>query len=238
MRRLPENSVLRRGLSPENRRNPFCIYQMQNVVALGVQLESNMANKKTSLKFHHARRMQREKKHSWRDRSESRRNSYRARRSQRLSARQQEAKLRCVEAVGLYQSGKVKSAFAAARKAGTTLPTMKRLVPAAITQDHPGGRIRIKASDPYSAPVEILTNSGAAVATARGSRQRQLAGQHRATCFRVLRKKAPPSALDQYRGKKVGGYELLSDYEQLRVLARAGVLGQLDTLYVSPDVSV
>jgi hypothetical protein len=121
--------------------------------------------------------------------------------------------------------------------ARTTLKTLKESVPRAISQDRPGGRIHIKATDPYSAPVEVLTESGAVVATARGYRQRQLAGQHRATVFRVARGQEPPSALEQYRGKKVGGYELLSDYEQLSSLARAGVLGQLDTLYVSPDVS-
>jgi hypothetical protein len=74
--------------------------------------------------------------------------------------------------------------------------------------------------------------------TARGSRQRELAGRHRATILRVLRGEEPPSGLKQYRGKRVGGHELLSDYEQLRLFARAGILGQLDTLYVSPDVSV
>jgi hypothetical protein len=98
--------------------------------------------------------------------------------------------------------------------------------------------VRVRASDPYSALVEIVTDSGATVVSARGSRQRELAGQHRATWLRVLRGQEPASALEQYRGKKVGGHELLSDYEQLRLFARAGVLGQLDTLYVSPDVSV
>jgi hypothetical protein len=49
----------------------------------------------------------------------------------------------------------------------------------------------------------------------------------------VVRGKKPASALQQFRGRKVGGHELLSDYERLRTLARAGVLGQLDALYVS-----
>lgn len=160
------------------------------------------------------------------------------RKSGRRNGRARQIRLRCIEALGLYRSGKAKSPSAAVRMAKTTLKALKESVPRAISQDRLGGRVHIKPSDPYSAPVEILTESGAVVATARGSRQRQLAGQHRATWLRVVRRKESPSALEQYRGKNVGGRELLSDYEQLRLLARAGVLGQLDELYVSPDVSM
>jgi len=149
------------------------------------------------------------------------------------NVRARQVRLRCIEALGLYRSGKAKSPSAAVRMARTTLKALKESVPRAISQDRLGGRIHIKPSDPYSAPVEILTESGAVVATARGYHQRQLAGQHRATAFRIAGRQEPPSALEQYRGRKVGGHELLSDYERLRMLARAGVLGQLDTLYVS-----
>ena len=109
-------------------------------------------------------------------------------------------------------------------------------MPNAISPDRPGGRIRVKPTDRYSAKVQILAKEGALTTTAHGSRERDLAGQHRATVFRVLQGVEPKSALERYRGKKVGGHELLSDYEQLRLFARAGTLGQLDTLYVSPDV--
>jgi hypothetical protein len=110
---------------------------------------------------------------------------------------------------------------------------MWRWIPDAIEKDRRTGRLRIKATDRYSEKVEILADAGALVVTARGSRQRQLAGQHRATYTAVVEGKKPSSALEQFRGKKVGGHELLSDYERLRMLAKAGVLGQLDTLYVS-----
>jgi hypothetical protein len=111
------------------------------------------------------------------------------------------------------------------------------LVPAAIAQDRPGSRIRVKASDRYSAKVQALTKEGALSITARGSRQRELAGRHRATVIRVLRGSEPASALEQFRGKKVGGHELISDYAALSSFAEAGVVGQLDSLYVSPDAS-
>jgi hypothetical protein len=115
---------------------------------------------------------------------------------------------------------------------------MRKLTPDALVQVRPGGRIRVKPTDRYSAEVQVLTGEGTLTVTARGSRQRELAGRHRATVIRVLRGTDPPSALEQFRGKKVGGYALISDYGQLSSLAHAGVLGQLDTLYVSPDVSV
>lgn len=73
--------------------------------------------------------------------------------------------------------------------------------------------------------------------TARGSRQRDLAGRHRAIYRQVVRNEKPPSALQEFRSKKVGDHELISDFEKLSILAQAGVLGRLDTLYVSPDAS-
>ena len=114
---------------------------------------------------------------------------------------------------------------------------MRKLTPDALIQDRPGGRIRVKFSDRYSARVQLLTSEGSLTVTARGSRQRELAGQHRATVIRVLRGTDPAVALEQFRGKKVGGYELISDYELLSSFAQAGVVGQLDSLYVSPEAS-
>jgi len=140
--------------------------------------------------------------------------------------------LRVFEALNLSRRKKI-SASKATSLVGTTVPTMKRLVPDALAQARPRGPIRVKPSDRYSAKVEILAAEGALTVTARGSRERQLAGQHRATYMDVVRRKKPASALEQFLGKKVGGHELLSDYERLRMLAKAGVLGQLDTLYLN-----
>ncbi|HKD83591.1 MAG TPA: hypothetical protein VKB58_02495 [Terriglobales bacterium] len=55
--------------------------------------------------------------------------------------------------------------------------------------------------------------------------------------MKVLGDKLPASALQQFHGKKVGGQELISAYDQLSALARSGVLSQLDILYVSPGAS-
>jgi hypothetical protein len=116
---------------------------------------------------------------------------------------------------------------------------MQKLAPDALIQDRPGGRIGVKPTDRYSARVEILAKDvGPKVVIARGSRQRGLAGQHRAVYNRVLEGVEPPSALDQFRGKKVGGYELVSDFDELSTFAQAGFLSQLDSLYVSPETSL
>lgn len=155
------------------------------------------------------------------------------RRSRSLTPRQQEERVKCLGALNRVRRGEVKTVSEAARAEGTTLRAIRALVAKAITQERPGGRIRVKPSDQYWQKVEILTHAGALVVTARGSRQRQLAGQHRATYMDVVNRKKPASALEQFRGRKVGGHELLSDYVRLVTLAKAGVLGQLDTLYVS-----
>ncbi len=159
-------------------------------------------------------------------------------RSRRASRQQQETNVRCLAAVNRVRRGQSPSLSSAARAEGTTLRGIRKEIPDALIQDRPGGRIRVKKSDRYSAKVEVMTTEGARVVTARGSRQRELAGQHRATFLRVLQGKEPPSALEQYRGKKIGGHELISDFELLSSYAQAGDVGQLESLYVSPDASV
>jgi hypothetical protein len=151
--------------------------------------------------------------------------------------RRQEARLRGFAALNRVRRGESKSLSHAAQVEGTTLKSIRQLLPAALMPGRSGGRVRVKTSDPYSERVEIVTDTGPLVVTARGSRQRELAGRHRATYFQVLGGKKPASALEEFRDKKVGGHELISDFEKLSVLAQAGALGQLDTLYVSPDTS-
>jgi len=155
-----------------------------------------------------------------------------------LTSRQQEEKVKCLAAINRIRRGQAKTVSAAARAEGTSLRTIRKLVPNAITQARPGARIRVKPTDRYSADVQVLTRDGTLTVTARGSRQRELAGRHRATVLLVLRGKEAPTALERYRGKKVGGHELISDFALLSSFAQGGVVGQLDTLYASPDTSV
>jgi hypothetical protein len=147
------------------------------------------------------------------------------------------ARVRAFAAINRVRRGQSKTLSSAARSENTTVKSIRRLLPSALRQDRPGGRIRVKAWDRYSAPVEILTDMGPLVVTARGSRQRELAGRHRATAMRVLRNEEPASALHQFRDKSVGGHPLIVDFDLLSAPARAGVLNQLDNLYVTPDTS-
>jgi hypothetical protein len=152
----------------------------------------------------------------------------------RQSHHRHEARLRGFAAINRVKRGKSKSLSAAARAEGTTLRTIEKRLPAAVYRDAKG-RIRVKAGDPYSEWVEIMTDLGPLNAKARGSRQRELAGRHRAVWMKVLRRDLPPSALEEFRGKTVGGHELLSDSDRLFTLAKGGELDQLDVLYVSPE---
>jgi len=153
------------------------------------------------------------------------------------SLREQAEKVRVLAALNRVRRGEAKSISGAARAEGTTLRAVRKLVPNALIKHRLSGRIRVKPTDRYSADVQVLTREGSLTVTARGSRQRELAGRHRAIVFRVLRGIDDPSALEQFRGKKVGGHELISDYKLLSSLAQAGVVGHLDTLYTSPDVA-
>jgi hypothetical protein len=149
--------------------------------------------------------------------------------------RQQAAKVRGLAAINRVRRGESKTLSSAARTEGTSVRTIRRLLHAALLQDRPGGRIRVKAGDPYSARVEILTATGPLTVTAHGSRERELAGRHRATVIRVLQGTEPVSSLKQFRRKKIGGHELLSNSDRLFILAEAGELDQLDALYVAPE---
>lgn len=148
--------------------------------------------------------------------------------------RRQAAKLRGLAAINRVRRGESKSLSAAARAEGTTAKTIRKLLPAALAPSRPGGRIQVKAWDPYWARVEIITDSGPVEVMARGSRQRELAGRHRAVAMRVLHGEEPASALEQFHGKKVGGQALAADFDRLRTTAE-GVLDQLHSLYVAPE---
>jgi hypothetical protein len=154
-----------------------------------------------------------------------------------LTRSQQEAKLLGFDAINLVRKGKAKSLTDAARTVGTNVRSIRRLLPGALAGRGPDGRIRVKAGDTYSARVEITTTSGRLKVTAHGSRERDLAGLYSSTIYQVLDRKAPPSALRQFRGKKIAGQKLISTLTQLQRVARAGEIGQLEALYVSPEVS-
>ena len=155
-----------------------------------------------------------------------------------LPVHTQAAMLRGLSAIRRVRRGDSRTLSAAARAEGTSVRTIKRLLPLALQHSPSGRRVRVKATDPYPSKVKVMTASGAVDVIARGSRQRDLAGRNFTIANRVLQGKLPASALDEFRGNKVGGVELVSNYEELRRLAQAGLLAQLDTFYVSPEANV
>jgi hypothetical protein len=155
-------------------------------------------------------------------------------RSRRGDMRQDE-RIRGFAAINRVRRGESDSLTAAARAEGTSVEFIKRELPEALLPSRPGERLRVRATDPYSAVVGILTDSGVTEVWAHGSYERELAGRHRAVWMKVLRGDLPPSALEEFRGKKVGGHELLSDPDRLFELLKAGELNQLDAVYVSPE---
>lgn len=153
--------------------------------------------------------------------------------------RYQEAWARGLAAINDVRRGKYKTVTAAARSEGITVAFIKRTFPGALYPSKPGKRLRVRPSDRYSALVEILDNSGTVVhVVAHGSRERELAGQHRAAYLAVLDNKQPSSVLRQFRGKKVGGKKLLTNPNRLFELGQGGVTDDLLPLYVSPEASV
>ena len=143
------------------------------------------------------------------------------------------ARVRALAAINRVRRGKSLTLSAAAQVDGTTLAAIRRWVPAALGRDR-AGRLRVKASDRYAARVEILTDDGLLDVTAHGSWERELAGRHRSISGRVLSGELPSTALREFRGKTVGGHELVSDPDRLATLLKGGALDRLREVYVSP----
>ena len=173
----------------------------------------------------------------------SQRKQYKPRTARHAKARQvrrnQEARTRGLAAINRVRKGKSKTLSEAARGERTTVQSIKRLFPRALLPPRFGERLRVRKSDRYSQLVQIMTDLGNLVdVTARGSRERDLAGQHRAAYLGVLKGNLPDSILRKFRGKKVGGLKLLTNPKRLFELAHGGEIENLVPLYVNPEASV
>jgi hypothetical protein len=146
----------------------------------------------------------------------------------------EEVRIRDLNAINDVRKGKASSLLEAARKRGTTVDSIRRRFPAALFQDRRGGRIHVKPTDPYPALVKIATDDGPVIVTARNSRERELAGQHRATLLKVLRGDEPASSLRKFRGKAIDGQLLASRPERVLQAAEGGEFDHLEGLYVIP----
>lgn len=120
--------------------------------------------------------------------------------------------VRSLEAINHARQGSGYITADAARADGTTLAFIKHSLPKAIFPATSGERLHVRATDPYSELVEILTESGdVRDVPAFGSAERQLAGLHKAVCISVLMGRKPSSILRQFRNKTVGDVNLLAN---------------------------
>ena len=77
------------------------------------------------------------------------------------------------------------------------------------------GRIQAKGFDRKRLRLNIITDEGYKKVTARSSKERKLAGDHRNTVLGILRGALPKTELERFRNTKVGGQQLLFDPAQL-----------------------
>lgn len=165
----------------------------------------------------------------------SRKRKVRRQQSETRTPSAEELRVRGLNAINDVRKGKASNLPIAAQNRDITVDTIRRLFPAALFQDRPGGRIRVKPTDPYPALVKIATDDGPAIITARNSRERDLAGEHRAAFLKVLRGDQPASSLRKFRGKKIDGHELASRAERFLETAEGGGFDHLESLYVLPE---
>ena len=97
------------------------------------------------------------------------------------------------------------------------------------------GRTQPTSTDKRQREMLILTSSGPAPTTIRGSQQASQLGRYLAAVGKFLRT-GEVDALDEFEGKKIAGHVLITDPETLMSLAQAGAL-QLDEIYSVPESS-
>ena len=123
----------------------------------------------------------------------------------------------------------------AARRAGTTVPTIRRYAGAAL--EVRSGRIDVKLTDRIARTLRMLTPSGPETVIVRNSRDASRIGKHHIAVRQALLSFGiDTQALERFAGKtlKAGGktYEFVSDYATLLRFARAGAVNYLDIYQV------
>jgi hypothetical protein len=149
------------------------------------------------------------------------------RRSRTRTTRERQARSRSLNALSAMRRDDALPLSVAARRHGTTARTVRRLLPSAMYREPGKRRWLAKASDTYSADLEVLTAQGPRVIRVQGSRQRSIVGAHWAAVRKFLEGKGEAD-LQKYTGVVVGGYELLSDPEEIMELGGHGELDERD----------
>ena len=114
------------------------------------------------------------------------------------------------------------SLSSAARENGVSFRTIKRYAGSALVQDRPGGRVRATKSDRLVRYLQIPGPDGPRDVTVRGSKVASKFANYKAAINRLLR--GDKHALDDWRGKKIAGVELITDPKILVEQARKEIL--------------
>ena len=147
----------------------------------------------------------------------------------RLSDRTFEATKRAFDAIAkMRHDGR--SLSAASRDAGTTPATVKKYLPAALRKSKTGGWVATK-SDRYVRKLSLPGPHGPVTVPARGSEEARFASAYLASLTRWARHERAYE-LAPFHGKKIGGFELITEPRTLRALRDGGLL-QLDSLYAA-----
>lgn len=138
-----------------------------------------------------------------------------------LRAAEQEARARAFEALS---EGRVRglSLTAAAREAGTTVPTVLRYAAPAVERQ-PSGRYRVLPEDRLYRRLRVISMEGPVWVDLRSSRSARLVARH-ANAVRSYGLHGDASALAEFRGKRVGGVVLAVEPSMLASFAAAGEL--------------
>jgi hypothetical protein len=117
-------------------------------------------------------------------------------------------------------------------KAAHTLHTTPRTVQKFVGKQllrTPSGRYSVKESDRLTRELNVFGADGYKLVSVRSFKQAQLASEHLNAVGRFLRT-GDTEWLKPYRGKRVGGIELLTDSDRLNQFADADLV-KLDGLY-------
>lgn len=137
-----------------------------------------------------------------------------------INKREMQARNRALHALAAIRRGA--SISQAARENGVSARTIKRYAGAALTQGRPGGRIRATEADQLIRYLVIPGPMGPREIEVRGSEAASEVARYKAAVNRFLR--GDRNALADWRERKIGGVELITDEEALIDQADKGLL--------------
>lgn len=128
-----------------------------------------------------------------------------------------EARIRAAEAVRLARTGM--SLSAAARQAGTTVPTVRRHFGTVVRRRR--GRLTVLPTDDVTFTMRVTSTDGTQAVEVEGSAQRSIVAKHHNAIDEFLHT-GNREPLADFEGVTVSGIELETDPDRLRDAWRAG----------------